>query len=149
MARCRWLSSSSTSHKDPNLAFSDAANDVAKAYKGPLVFKSFSPHILVHLHNVGCTRPLGIIVEGYRDPAYRAELTAWQRFKLRHLLHYPQSRFDFISCDHAELTLPAVRLFRRMGKPVTTWTVRSPEDEQKARRDADQIVFEGYLPKIG
>ncbi|MCB1518086.1 MAG: glycerophosphodiester phosphodiesterase [Hyphomicrobiaceae bacterium] len=138
-------------HQSPgtNLAFSDAANEVAKSYAGPLVFKSFNPNILVHLHNVACRQPVGIIVEGFHAPQFRVEISAWQRFVLRHLLHYPRSRFDFISCAHDELKLPAVRLLRRMGKPVTTWTVRSPEDERKARQHADQIVFEGYLPKIG
>ena len=39
------------------------------------------------------------------------------------------------------------RLFRALGKPVTSWTIRSEAEAQAALDGADQIVFEGFLPK--
>jgi hypothetical protein len=47
---------------------------------------------------------------------------------------------------HSEaLTLGSVRFFRRWGKPITCWTIRSAEDAALAlARGADQIVFEGF-----
>ena len=75
-----------------------------------------------------------------------AGLTQLQRFALRHVLHWPTTRFDFLSVDKAALDLPAVRLFRALGKPVTSWTIRSEAEAAAARHGADQIVFEGFLP---
>ena len=42
--------------------------------------------------------------------------------------------------------LPAVRMFRALGMPVTSWTIKSVADASAALKHADQIVFEGYLP---
>jgi hypothetical protein len=47
------------------------------------------------------------------------------------------------------LDLPAVRLLRAAGMEVAAWTITSPEMAEAARRGADQIVFEGFLPAIG
>ena len=73
-------------------------------------------------------------------------ITPTQRFILRNLLHWPLSRFDFISCRDVSLSMPAVRLFRAFGMQITTWTINSPEGAAKALQHADQIVFEGFLP---
>jgi hypothetical protein len=76
-------------------------------------------------------------------------LTAGQRVILRHLLHWPLTRFEFISCLDTSLDLPAVRLFRRLGLPVTTWTIKSPAAALATVGRADQIVFEGFHPTSG
>jgi hypothetical protein len=34
------------------------------------------------------------------------------------------------------------------GVPVLCWTIRSPAEEAAARRVADNITFEGYLPPL-
>jgi len=101
---------------------------------------------LIALRRVGQTAPLGIITYGYDEPAWEGQLAGWKRFVLRHLLHWPLTRFDFISCRNVSLDLPAVRLFRALGMPVTSWTIKSPADATAALRRADQIVFEGFLP---
>ena len=31
-----------------------------------------------------------------------------------------------------------------LGLPLLTWTVRAPEDRERAARFADQIIFEGF-----
>jgi hypothetical protein len=56
------------------------------------------------------------------------------------------TRFAFISCRDVSLNLPAVRFFRALGVPVTSWTIKSQVDADAALRHADQIVFEGFLP---
>jgi glycerophosphoryl diester phosphodiesterase len=123
-----------------------AAANVA-GYKGPLVFESFDPRLVSAVRAAGFEGEVGIITERYvgDSPDY-VGLTQFQRFALRHLLHWPTTRFDFLSVDKAALDLPAVRLFRALGKPVTSWTIRSEAEVQAARRGADQIVFEGFLP---
>jgi len=75
-----------------------------------------------------------------------SQISTLERFAIHNLLHYPTTRFDFISCDQRTLDLPAVRLFRKFGFKTMTWTVSSFEIEQKTRTHADQLVFENYLP---
>jgi glycerophosphoryl diester phosphodiesterase len=43
----------------------------------------------------------------------------------------------------AAVTLAAGRLLRR---PILTWTVRTEEDQRRAARWADQMIFEGFRP---
>ena len=122
--------------------------DALETYRGPVVLESFDPTLLMELRKRGARVPLGIIVHGYRNPDWDGNLTRTQRFVLRNLLHWPLTRFAFISCHDLALDLASVRLFRSFGIPVTTWTVRSPATALATVGKADQIVFEGFIPKI-
>jgi hypothetical protein len=89
----------------------------------------------------------GIITYRYDRPDWDKELTGLQKFYLRNLLHYPLTRFDFLSVHEDSLDMEPVRFWRARGKPVTSWTVRSAEGARKALGGgADQIVFEGFDP---
>jgi glycerophosphoryl diester phosphodiesterase len=115
-------------------------------YHGAYVLESFDPNLLVALRRAGTRAPLGIITYGYDEPEWDSKVPGWQKIVGRHLLHWPLTRFDFISCRDVSLGMPAVRLFRALGMPVTTWTIVSPEAAAKALQHADQILFEGFLP---
>jgi glycerophosphoryl diester phosphodiesterase len=116
-------------------------------YQGPNVIESFDPNLLVAMRRAGYTGQLGIITYRYDKRDWDTKLTPAGKFVLRHLLHWPRTRFDFISCQDTALDLPAVRLFRALGVPVTAWTVKSREQETRARTGADQIVFEDFVPE--
>ena len=116
------------------------------AYGGPNVIESFDPKLLVETRRAGYGGALGIITYRYDQPKWDAHVPASQKFVLRHLLHWPMTRFDFISCLDSALDLPAVRLFRSLGVPVTAWTIRSPEAARAVAASADQLVFEGFDP---
>ncbi|MCF1742900.1 glycerophosphodiester phosphodiesterase family protein [Paradevosia shaoguanensis] len=124
----------------------DAAAKAVKDYKGPLVFESFDPHLIAAVRRAGFDGKVGIITYSYDDPDEDGRLTDSQRFQLRHLIHAPWSRFDFISCYQKSLDLPAVRFFRAMGVPVTAWTIRSANEAREVAGRADQLVFEGFDP---
>jgi glycerophosphoryl diester phosphodiesterase len=117
-----------------------------RGYRGAYTLESFDPKLLIALRRERLGVPLGIVTYGFDEPAWDSELKLWQRVVLRHLLHWPWTRFDFISCRDVSLDLPAVRLFRARGVPVTSWTIGSPAAAAQALRAADQIVFEGFLP---
>jgi glycerophosphoryl diester phosphodiesterase len=117
-----------------------------RGYRGAYVLQSFDPHLVIALRKAGAGVPLGIITYGYDVPEWDVSLSGWQRFVLRNLLHWPLSRFDYISCRDVSLSEPAVRLCRALGMTVSSWTINSPEAAAKALRHADQIVFEGFLP---
>lgn len=122
-----------------------AAVAVASSYSGPLVFESFDPNLLIAVRRHGYEGPIGIISERYEGQD-GADLNIWQKMILRNLTHWPWSHFDFMSIDQRALSLPAVRMFRALGKPVTSWTIRSADQAHAALRLADQIVFEGFDP---
>lgn len=119
---------------------------LVSAYKGPLTIKSFDPRTLIAMRKAGYRGPLGIVTYGYDRPDWYGDMPAPTRFILRNLLHYPFSRFTFISCERAALTRPAIGLFRALGFKVMSWTIKSAAEARDARQHADQIVFEGFDP---
>jgi len=119
--------------------------EALQSYTGEVTLESFDPNLLIALRREGARWPLGILVSAYREAGDR-NLSATTRFALRNLLHWPWTRFAFISCYHQDLNLPAVRFFRALGMPVTAWTIRSEAHGRTALLHSDQIVFEGHLP---
>ena len=121
------------------------AAEALAGYEGPITVESFDPALIALVRRFGFRGPVGIITYRYDQPDWDGDLTSAQRGFLRHLLHWPWTRFSFISCYQKALDLPAVRFFRALGVPVTAWTIRSPE-ERRLATGADQIVFEGFDP---
>lgn len=124
-----------------------AVAEALKSYEGPVTVESFDPHLLTAIRQFGFAGPRGIITYDYEPNEWDGHLTEEQRFTLRHLLHWHETQFDFISCDRNALQLPAIGFWRALGKPVTGWTIRSQAEADAARPFADQIVFEGFAPK--
>ena len=120
--------------------------DGLKGYRGPVTLESFDPKLIVEVKKRGATMPVGIVTYAYDEPEWDQHLTDSTKFMLRHLLHWPVSRFDFISCRDKSLDLPAVKLFRSLGMPVCAWTIKSPAAALAVLGKADQIVFEGFDP---
>ena len=122
--------------------------EALKAYDGPVTVESFDPNLLTAIRQFGFAGPRGIITYGYDKPEWENQLTDDQRYTLRHLLHWHDTRFDFISCHAEALELPAIKFWRALGKPVTAWTIRSSVELEAARPHIDQIVFEGFNPDL-
>jgi len=125
------------------------AREVAAAlsgYKGPYTLESFDPRLLVELRKAGVKAPRGIITYAYDERGWDSHISGWRKFVLRHLLHWPWTRFDFISCRNLSLYLPMVRFLHARGMEVTAWTITSEQAARAALRASDQIVFEGFLP---
>jgi glycerophosphoryl diester phosphodiesterase len=126
------------------------AEAVAKAiapYREGITLESFDPRLIAASRQAGISVPMGIVTYDYRERAWDGHLPSSRKFVLRHLLHWPWTRFDFISCRNLSLYLPAVRFLRARGMEVTAWTITSEQAARAARLGADQIVFEGFLPQ--
>ncbi|MFD1332485.1 glycerophosphodiester phosphodiesterase family protein [Methylopila musalis] len=121
--------------------------EIAGRRGGPLAIKSFDPRALVLARQLAPHIPRGVVGEAFAnaDPHW-AHLTGAQRLFARNILHWRATRPDFLSWNVRDLERFAVRAARRSGRPVMTWTVRTPDDVAKAAAGADQIVFEGFLP---
>lgn len=123
-----------------------AAAEALKAYAGPVTVESFDPNLISLVRQFGFTGQRGIITYDYEPNEWDSHLTDDQRYTLRHLLHWHETHFDFISCSADALELPAIKFWRALGKPVTAWTIRSQAAADAALAHADQIVFEGFQP---
>ena len=129
-------------HED-TARLAEAAAAELKSYSGPVTVESFDPQLIASIRRAGFSGPLGIIVA--RNDDYPG-LSRSDRFNLKHLIHAPWSRFDFISCSKDGLDMPAIRFFRALGTPVTAWTIRSAAEATAAAGQSSQIVFESFLP---
>lgn len=130
---------------DPRIAGRIA--ELACGYAGPLVFKSFDPAKMIALRAAGVAQPLGIVAtHDYEDHDYET-LSAAEKHGLANLLHFQDSRPDFLSWNHASLPSAAPFLCRKViGLPVMSWTIRSREAAARVAPHVDQIVFEGFDP---
>ncbi|WP_264047604.1 glycerophosphodiester phosphodiesterase family protein [Methylobacterium flocculans] len=117
------------------------------AYDGPVAVKSFDPGLVAALRTLAPTLPRGIVAETRQDdPAYAA-LSPSLRRSLPDLLHFDETRPDFLSWRVDDLPCAATLLCRLLGqRPVMTWTVRNADQRRHAEAHADQMVFEGFCP---
>lgn len=116
-------------------------------YRGAVAVQSFNPMSMRYfrLQAPGIAR--GQISGPFRDiDLDGAQMSRASRVVLRTMALNALSRPHFIAYQLEGLPAAAVSLRRRLGLPVLVWTVRSPEDETRARRFADNIIFEDYLP---
>ncbi len=129
-------------------ALTRAAASSLSRYTGPVTVESFDPRLIGLIRDFGFSGPRGIITMDYEREGYPPGLDAEERQSLQHLLHWHETRFDFISCDKQDLALPAITFWRALGKPVTAWTIKSMVEAVAARPHIDQIVFEGFNPDL-
>lgn len=132
---------------DGNIAICGRIAASVKDYSGPLVLKSFDPAMLVALRKAGVTQPLGIVAMGHYDYPDYALVSPEGKHALANLLHFAESKPDFLSWNHKDLPSAAPYLCRsQLGLPVMSWTIRSKAEAERARPYIDQIVFEGFDP---
>jgi len=103
-------------------------------YSGPIAIMSFSHWLLEDARSLEATVPVGLTAEG-NDKLADMHAEAAKTYKI-----------DFVSYGIKDLPSKFVREFRSGGKPVITWTVRSPDEAAFSSLHADQITFEGFLP---
>jgi glycerophosphoryl diester phosphodiesterase len=132
------------SHWDGSLALARRTADAASGYDGPLALMSFDPDIVAGLAELAPWAVRGLVAE--RESMMEVRLDLARRLSLRHLSHIARSRPHFLSYHVDGLPYGPSRAFRQAGLPVICWTVRDTMTASRARRYADQITFEGFLP---
>lgn len=132
------------SHWDGSLRLVRRAAEVVAGYDGPLALMSFDPDLVAGMAELAPGVPRGIVAE--RESVMETRLGLARRLELRHLGHVDRSRPHFLSYHADGLPYGPPRAFRQAGLPVICWTVRDAASAARARRYADQITFEGYLP---
>jgi glycerophosphoryl diester phosphodiesterase len=120
---------------------------VLQSYAGPVAVMSFDPDQIAALSRAAPGLPRGIVAERHYDHAEWNALGRGRKFQLAHLLHGFRTRPHFVA--YGVKDLPAFApLFARFafGMPLLTWTVRTEMERKRARRYANQMIFEGFRP---
>jgi glycerophosphoryl diester phosphodiesterase len=135
------------SHFDGDRKLVTRMAEVLASYSGPAVGMSFDPDQMMALREMMPARPRGIIAERTYEEADWPEATPAQRKGMLHLRHAFRTRPHFVAYWIDELPAPAPWIARNIfGLPLLTWTVRTPEQRERAARYADQMIFEGFRP---
>jgi len=135
------------SHFDGDRRLVTRMSEVLAAYPGPAAVMSFDPDQVLALRGLLPQLPRGITAERRYDAADWPEATAAQRRGMLHLRHAFRTRPHFIAFRIDELPAPEPWIARHLfGLPLLAWTVRTPEQRQRAARHADQMIFEGFRP---
>ena len=115
------------------------------AYTGPVAVMSFNPHVVAAFHEEAPAIACGLVSCEYDEDDWPM-LDDQTRADLAALTMFDRSGASFVSHHHKDLANPAVQALRARGVPILCWTIRSPEDEAKARTACDNVTFEGYRP---
>lgn len=121
--------------------------EVIEGYKGDYIVESFNPVALRTLRKLRPDVLRGILSMEYsKEERYKGKLLYSLAEKL--MLNFIM-RPDFIAYDHRGHSVKNLRFLRRsFGTPLIAWTVRTPEEGEKAiSHGFDTVIFEGYIPE--
>jgi glycerophosphoryl diester phosphodiesterase len=110
-----------------------------RLYRGEAAVQSFDPLAVFRLRRLLPDRPVGQISGALHSagPIMRA--------LGRTMATNAVTRPDFLVYELTELPSRFVSFWRSRGLPLLAFTVRSPEEERRARAVADNFFFSGYL----
>jgi glycerophosphoryl diester phosphodiesterase len=123
------------------------AAEVLRSYAGPAAVMSFDPGPIAALREIAPGLPRGMVAERHYKDSQWYEPSVSQERNLAFLLHGLRTRPHFVAYHVKDLPSPPPLIARYIfGLPLLTWTVRSEDDRRRAKRWADQMIFEGFRP---
>jgi glycerophosphoryl diester phosphodiesterase len=135
------------SHFDGDRKLVKRMAEVLASYAGPVAAMSFDPDQVRALRETMPELPRGIVAQRLYSEADWPEATMTQRKGMLHLKHAFHTRPHFVAYGVNDLPAPAPWIARHVfGLPLLTWTVRTPQQRERAVRYADQMIFEGFRP---
>jgi len=105
---------------------------------------SFNPHSMAAMQKLAPGVPRGLTTDPFRRVNW--PVPAARLKELARIPDFDRVGASFISHKHDDLTNPRGAELKRAGAAILCWTVRTPAQDQAARRVADNVTFEGYLP---
>ncbi len=123
----------------------EAAARALYRYEGPVALMSFNPHSVAAMADLCPGLPRGLTTSAY-NPLVWAPVPRAVCERLREIPDYDRCGASFISHEASDLDRPRVAEIADAGGSVLCWTIRSARAEAAARKVAQNITFEGYLP---
>ena len=122
-----------------------AAAELLGRYRGDLAVMSFNPHSVRALARLLPDVPRGLTTSAYRPDEWPLPEATCDR--LSGIPDYADTGSCFISHEADDLNRPRVAELKAEGAAVLCWTIRSQAEEDIARQVAQNVTFEGYLPR--
>jgi glycerophosphoryl diester phosphodiesterase len=129
------------SHFTGDMRLTERVAAALQGYAGPVAAMSFNPAVVGGLQMMAPGLPRGLVAQSRPDP----EVPSGNSF--RYAMDAVRARPHFLAWSVQDLAGFWPILGRwGFGLPLLTWTVRSEADRLRARRWADQMIFEGFRP---
>lgn len=122
----------------PDFAIPEACIAIAKVlagYAGPLAVMSFDPRMSEWFAKHAPEMVRGLVITDTLDHGYQS---AWRAPKA-----LERAAPDFLASDVRDIPNALTGLWRESGRPLLTWTVRTPELRKHALAHADALIAEG------
>lgn len=112
-----------------------------KGYRGEYAVQSFQPFYARAYKKLCPEVPCGVLACADYNPKELGKFAKFKAFLLRDLRLNFVVKPDFVSYSVWDLPRKSVQKFKgiRLG-----WTVRSPLEEERARKYVDNVIFENY-----
>lgn len=123
-----------------------ALRDLA-GYAGPLAVMSFNPHSVAWFAAHAPAVPRGLVTDSF-EPVFWPDLPEARGRELASIPDLERVGAHFVSHSARDLQNAALERVRAQNLPILTWTIRSEAAEVEARRVAQNVTFEGYLPAL-
>ena len=124
----------------------ESTYNILRNYKGKFAVESFNP-IVLEWYKVNAS----YVVRGQLSGNYKkfeGKTNVIERFILTNMLLNFLSKPNFIAYELNSLPNARVSSLRKKGMIVITWTIKNEKDEEKAYKYSDNIIFDGFRPKI-
>lgn len=120
-------------------------SDELEGYRGVYAVQSFQPLYVSAFKRLRHEIPCGLLAMANSCKKDFGNSPFWRlkAYVVKHMSLNFRIKPDFISYHFADYPTPETDKFHG---PKLGWTVRSEQDEAYARKYADNIIFEGYLP---
>lgn len=112
-----------------------AINKAIGGYAGPIAVMSFDLRVGEWFAKHAPAVIRGLVITDTYDHGYRS---AWRAPKA-----LERAVPDFLASDVRDLPNALAALWRESGRPLLTWTVRSPETRERGLAHADALIAEG------
>ncbi len=122
----------------PDFALAEACIAIAKVladYSGPVAVMSFDPRMGEWFAKHAPEMTRGLVITDTLDHGYQR---AWRAPKA-----LERAAPDFLASDVRDIPNALTSLWRETGRPLLTWTVRTPELRKHALTHADALIAEG------
>lgn len=115
-----------------------------KDYKGKVAIQSFSPFVMKWFKYNAPDMIRGLLATAYDDmklpSIIKKSMKGFSRLIGKKVIGKLQ--LDFIAYNILSFPSPIMEFYKSKGMPLLTWTVRKIEDIDKAKKYADNIIFE-------
>ena len=125
------------------ISLSEDVYDITRNYKGNYSIQSFDPRIVKWYKDNASE-----VVRGQISYTFEDILLKWyKKIVLKNMLLNFSTKPDYIAYGLKGINNSRVALLRKK-MPILCWTIKDEDDMKKAYKYCDNIIFEGFSPKI-